>query len=171
MGKTDKRPLMMKPVQLLQIPDGNAGIAETLKIMRQIVRAWKKSSDLRDLALSYTRGFDQKDWFGEVESLHAMVRDKIRYVRDIRGVETIHTPDQILKRGQGDCDDKAILLASLLESIGHPTRFVAVGVNNGPYSHVFVETKIGNKWIGLETTEPWDVGRTVPESKRMVVFN
>jgi transglutaminase-like putative cysteine protease len=140
-------------------------------MMRQIVRAWKKSPDLRDLALSHVRGFDQKDWYSEIAAIHALVRDKIRYVRDINGVETLHTPDQILKRGQGDCDDKSILLAALLESIGHPTRFVAVDINGRGFSHVYVETKIGNKWVGLETTEPWDLGRVVPSVERMVLHN
>lgn len=113
---------------------------------------------MRETALDLTNGQRQKDWSAEVRALHSFVRDRIRYIRDIRGVETLHTPEKILDQEQGDCDDKSVLLASLLESIGHPTRFVAIGFKPGTFSHVFVETKIGDKWIALETTEPVEMG-------------
>ena len=147
---------------LMGLPDGEAGIIATLRIMRKVVRTWKKSTDLRDLALAHVKGCAQKDWACQINALTVFVRDRIRYVRDINGVETVMTPAETLRRGQGDCDDKSILLAAMLESIGHPARFVAVGVHHHPYSHVYVETRMGNGWIGLETTEPWAPGRVVP---------
>lgn len=79
-------------------------------------------------------------------------------MRDIRGVETLHTPEVLLKQQAGDCDDKSVLLAALLESIGHVTRFVAVGFLPGVYSHVLVEVLLGGEWVPLETTEPVEVG-------------
>jgi transglutaminase-like putative cysteine protease len=90
--------------------------------------------------------------------IHQFVRDKIRYTKDVVGVETIQSPDMTLKLRTGDCDDKSILIASLLLSIGHPCRFVVVGPEKNVYSHVYVETKIGNKWLPVETTEPWNMG-------------
>lgn len=140
------------------IPDGKAGTIATLKIMGRLARQGKKMLPVRQLALSLVRREGQKDWANEIKNLHAYVRDKIRYVRDIRGVETISTVDRILEAGQGDCDDKSVLLASLLESIGHPARFVAIKLGGDEFVHVYVETRIGNKWLALETTEPVDVG-------------
>lgn len=145
---------------LQAIPDGPEGVYHTLKIMRQLAREGKKSPIIRQLALSLVRGNHQKDWVGEVKNLHAFVRDKIRYVKDIEGVETVALPEITLQLEQGDCDDKSVLLASLLGSIGHPTRFVAIGFKPRQFSHVFVETKIGDKWIPLETTEPVSIGWT-----------
>ena len=34
----------------------------------------------------------------------------------------------------------------------HPTRFIAAGYNGGALVHVYAETKIGNRWLPLETT-------------------
>lgn len=120
--------------------------------MRYLVRRCKTDLALRSLAMGIVQGLPQRDYAAEIRALHAWVRDRIRYVGDIRGVETLHTPRQILAQAAGDCDDKALLLATLLESIGHQTRFVAVGY--GPaVSHVLVETRVGPKWIPLETTE------------------
>lgn len=152
---------MTRTYQLQAIPNGVAGIRETLRIMSKITKQYKANPLVRELALRLTAGLNQKDWRGEVTRIHDFVRDRIRYIKDIRGIETIHTPVELLKSRQGDCDDKSILAASLLEAIGHPTRFVAVGFNkNGTYSHVFTQTKIGNNWVTLETTEPWPLGRT-----------
>lgn len=140
------------------IPPGKEGTKYTLNLMRKLVRQGKKSSAIRQLAIDLTRGLRQKDWLGEVNAVHRFVRDHIRYVRDIRGVETLHTVDRILENASGDCDDKSVLVAALLESLGHPTRFVAIGFRTGAFSHVYPETMIGNKWIPVETTEQVALG-------------
>lgn len=154
------------------IPEGREGTIATLRLMRDLVRRGKTSLNIRSLAVSLTAGVPSKDWLGEIRVLHRFVRDSIRYVRDIRDVETLHDPETVLKIGSGDCDDKAVLLASLLESIGHPTRFVAIGFVPEEYSHVYVETLIGKKWVPLETTEPVEVG-WVPENvvSRLIIHN
>lgn len=161
-----------RKVTLQGIPSGASGVNATLRVMRQFTRAGKKHYPIRELALSLVKGLPQKDWLNEVKRLHAYVRDRIRYVRDINGVETVAIPQVTIEIGQGDCDDKSVLLASLLESIGHPTRFVAVGFAPNSYNHVLVETKIGTKWIPVETTEPVSVG-WYPKNvvARMVVNN
>lgn len=132
----------------------------------------KKLLSIRQLALQLTGDLPQKDWRGEIERLHRFVRDKIRYVKDIRGVETVQMPVRTLEFGQGDCDDKSTLLASLLESLGHKTRFVAIAFAPDKFSHVFVEAKLGRGWIALETTEPKPAGwRPKTPHQRMVVHN
>lgn len=154
------------------IPPGKAGTLTTLKLMRRIARDFKKSPVIRRLALKLVENNHQKDFVNEVKSIHEFVRDNIRYVKDINGVETVQTPIKTLEFKQGDCDDKSTLAASLLESIGHPTRFVAVGFHPGKYAHVYVETKIGTKWVPVETTEPWPLGRTISNPLlKMVVHN
>lgn len=157
---------------LMAIPDGKRGTLQTLKIMRQLTRQGKKSLAVRQLALSIVRRNNGKDWVGEVRNVQRWVKRNIRYVKDIRGVETVHTPEKMIEIRQGDCDDQAILVASLLESIGHPTRFAAVGFMPGSFSHVYAETKIGNKWFPVETTEPWPLGKG-PKNviSKLVVYN
>jgi len=108
---------------------------------------------MRALAEQIIGDLPEKDFAGEVRALHAWVRDSIRYANDINEVETLKTPDLILSSAQGDCDDKAILLATLLESAGHPARFVAVGFQPDDFSHVYVESRVGDRWLPLETTE------------------
>jgi len=70
-----------------------------------------------------------------------------------------------LEHGFGDCDDKSILLASLLGSIGHSSRFVAIGYRPNEYAHVFVETIAAGgegNWIALDPTEDVPMGWRPP---------
>lgn len=143
------------------LPGGAVGQTRaTLKIMSRLVREGKKSLPVVLKARQLTQGLAQKDWLGEASRIHRFVRDNVRYVKDPRGVESVTAPVQMLQIMSGDCDDKSVLCAALLEAIGHPTRFVAVGSMPNHFSHVFPQTRIGNKWITLECTEPWEMGRS-----------
>jgi transglutaminase-like putative cysteine protease len=142
------------------LPEGKAGTVATLRIMRQLVRDAIRApaQTIRRTALDLYAGLPPRQWIAEVERLHRFVRDHIRYVRDPVGVESVATPEKTLELGTGDCDDKSVLLAALLESTGHPARFLAVGLNGGPLSHVLVQSKIGPQWISLETIIPVKMG-------------
>ncbi|MDW8259652.1 MAG: transglutaminase-like domain-containing protein [Gammaproteobacteria bacterium] len=162
-----------RPQFLGTLPAGEAGTRATLRVMRDLVRRYKRADPIRRTALELTAALQPKNWMQEVRAVFSFVRDRIRYTRDVRGVETVQTPIATLELEQGDCDDKATLLAALLESIGHPTRFVAVGYRSPTeFSHVYVETRIGPRWIGLDATMPYEVGWTPPLGlARMIVYN
>ena len=156
--------------ELHAIPPGDAGIRATLYIMRDLVRQYRKEPAIRDLAKKITVRCRSKDFRCELEQLHAWVRDVIKYHRDVADVETVQTPDKTLADGSGDCDDKCVLLGSLLQSIGHPVRFVAVGFQRGgPFSHVFVESPLGGYWRACEVTEPLPLCRRPPGIARYMV--
>lgn len=159
-------------VQLSSIPSGAAGVRHTLQLMRALVQRGKVSWPVRQRAQILIANLPQQDYVGEARALHAWVRDHIRYTRDIRGVETLHTADKVLEIGQGDCDDKSVLLASMLASIGFKTRFKAVGFRPGHYVHVYPEALIGNRWVALETTKPWPIGQEPPAIRSvMLMYN
>ena len=161
---------------LQEIPNGKAGTRATLRHMSRLVRQFKKTVPIREAALSIIQTVPgHKNWVGQVKSIHAYVRDHVQYVRDITGVETLATPVKTLEYMQGDCDDQATLVASLLEAIGHPTRFVAIAPTLfGDFTHVYTETKIGHnpgKWIPLETTEKFPPGKPMRFANRMIENN
>ena len=124
--------------------------------MRDIVRRAVRDPRMivRNQAIELTRSCPSKDFRCEIMRVYEYVDEDIRFVKDVHGVETLQTPERTLELGVGDCDDQSILLSSLLESIGHATRFVALGFQPGTFSHVLTETKIGPNWLSLETTVP-----------------
>jgi len=156
-----------------ELPRGEPGTAETLRLMRSLANQYKRDSSIREAALSLVAGLRPKDWAGEIRTIFEYVRDQIRYVRDVQGFETLQTPPVTMDLEAGDCDDKSMLLAALLGAIGHPTRFVAVGYQSpGAYSHVYVETRLGTRWVALDATMPHPVGWTPRHPvSRLVVHN
>lgn len=159
-------------VTIAELPAGEASIDRTLRYMAQFTKAAGRDYAIRRLALGIVAPFAQKDYLREAAALHAFVRDRIRYVKDPLDGELVQTPVATLGIGQGDCDDKATLLAALLRAAGHPARFVAVAVGDDPnLSHVYVETKIGPTWYAAETTEPWPFGAFARRITRRKVWN
>jgi len=162
-------PTTVAPNRLSSLPEGLAGVRETLAIMVKVVRANKADVGLRTVAQQLVRGCADKDYRCYVTRLHTFVRDKIQYVGDVRGIETLQTPQQTLRIGSGDCDDKAIVLATLLESIGFATRFAAIGVRGGDYSHVLPEVRLGKGFVSLETIVPTaTLGWFPPDATRVM---
>jgi transglutaminase-like putative cysteine protease len=158
-------------VTLQALPDGVAGIKATLALMVKLARVGKNTWPVRQLAENIVRDVREKSYIEEARAIQEYVRDHIRYTRDIRETETVATPEQTIARGLGDCDDKALLTAALLESVGHPTRFVAVGRAPGQFVHVLVETKIAARWIPVETTEQVPLGWYPPGLNYRLVYN
>lgn len=142
-----------------QIPNGRAGVKATLRVMIMIARKTRATLPVRTLAQQLVQGCAPNDTRCEASTLQAWVRDNIRYVRDVRNVETLQFPEQTLQLRSGDCDDMALLLSALLESIGFSTRFCAVGMNGEDYSHVITQVMVpGLGWTSAEVI-PID-GRT-----------
>lgn len=161
-----------RPATLGTIEDGPAGTAATLKIMVSLARAARRDPGVIQIARQLVRDLNQYDRAGELASLHAFVRDSIRYTNDPVSMEMVQTPRATLEMGTGDCDDKATLLAALLASIGRRSRFVAVGFTGAGYQHVLVEAfQQGRGWVPLETILPVAAGWGPKNVKRRMVMN
>jgi len=65
-------------------------------------------------------------------------KDNIQYISDPRGKDLWSTPGETITVGAGDCDDYAILLASLIEAIGGTSRVYLTD------THAFAAAYIGN---------------------------
>lgn len=145
------------------LSSGVAGIRQTLNLMVSLVKQYRKNPQIRALAEQIIASVPEKDWVGEIRAVFEWVKCNIRYTQDVRDVETLKTPDATIYSEQGDCDDKSTLVATLLESIGYTTRFVAVGMNEiGVFDHVYAEVKLGTRWISMDTTELHPLGWTPP---------
>lgn len=144
------------PSTLMGIPDGIDATRATLRAMVRYARSGQTDVPLITLARQIISNRvpmsgTSKNYAAQMAALQNWVRDQIRYVRDPVGAEMVQTPERTLDIKAGDCDDKSVLLAALLMSAGFQCRFVAVGLKGGPYSHVFVEARLGTRWVPCET--------------------
>jgi transglutaminase-like putative cysteine protease len=136
--------------------DGSA--KATGSIMRQVVERF-----YRDLApyasYSLLRMFD--------------VIKKLPYRPDPINVETLMRPSHTLAgRGTGgDCDCKAVALASWARLQQIPYRFVAIRRNGRKYlHHVAVELYTHNEWLFCDPTYSFNtIGRKRAEAERVVL--
>lgn len=152
------------------LSSGKAGVKQTLVYMRNWVREYRVSAEVRQRAINILRHVPSKNWMAEAEAIRKWVASNIRYTRDIAGVETLQTPIITLNVRAGDCDDQATLVAAMLESVGFETRLVAIGSVEGEYDHVYVEASVpGRGWLSVETTEPVQIGWQPKYKSRMVV--
>jgi hypothetical protein len=81
-------------------------------------------SSLRDLALEYTKECEEKDVSCQVNEIYRTVVEGKEYISDIEGQEVIKSPFETLSQKGGDCEDLAILVASLLENLDVNTYLV-----------------------------------------------
>jgi hypothetical protein len=126
---------------------GMQGNLDTIQVMKKVARKRATHPKVRELALRIleSHGVQSQNYIDEALAIGRYVKAKVRYVRDINGVEQLHDPltliDQI-QRGMahGDCDDMSLLIATLLLSIGHQPyfRIVRYRQGGGPFQHIYV---------------------------------
>jgi hypothetical protein len=82
-------------------------------------------AQVRELAAKLTHGKATRD--EKLRALFDFVADDIRYVNYQSGEYWLpNRPQQLLARREGDCDDKALLLITLLKAVGIEAQEVAV---------------------------------------------
>jgi Transglutaminase-like superfamily len=143
------------PVSFQTLPGGFQGTDDTVAQMQQLATGpWgSRSPKIHALALNILNAaqVEEKDYIGEMVAIHNYVRDTIRYTRDVSGQETLYPPEEVAFNSQaGDCDDKCMLEAALLGSIGITSRFITIGVTPDRMSHVYLQAKPKDTWISLD---------------------
>lgn len=161
-GPTLSTPPQPRRAALSGIPSGQAGAIATMAAMRQLVcnAIRDPQQQIRETALNILRGVNS--FSAQAQAIQAWVQSNIEYRRDPVDVELVQTPQVTLQLKAGDCDDQAVLTASFLQATGHPTQFIAVGMNGGPLSHVLAQTLIGTSWVAVETIEKRPLGWMPP---------
>lgn len=145
------------------VAPGLRGIRQTVGVMRAMVQDYRTDPVIRRAAVDAIFNAPEKGELAEARAVFALVRDSIRYVRDVHEVETLQSPVVTLLSRIGDCDDQSTLLAALLESVGYPTRFVVAGYSvPGELEHVYLQALIDGAWCDMDPTEHEYVGWQPP---------
>jgi len=110
----------------------------------------------------------------EINHIYKFVKENFRYIKDMKNIELIHSPQYIIMKASFiDCDDFSILLSSLLMSIGYTCRFRAVAVKGQKLHHVFIEVLIPKekKWYSFDAIFKEKELNYVPNYERSMIFN
>lgn len=158
-------------VQSQQLAGGDAGIAQTVRAMLRLIFTGKKNPDVHELAAGIVRSLPAYDDLATTRAIGEWVGSNVRFTSDVVDAETLHAAPDILRLRIGDCDDFTILICSLLETVGIPTRIITVSTYNedpSQFSHVYPEAQVNGEWIAVDYARRNPaLGRT-PESAARV---
>lgn len=143
---------------------------DRLKMLRRIALEAGRDPRIATVAIQILRAnrIEPRDYTGQAQALLRFVQRRIYYANEPG--ERLQDPAYTLRVGYGDCDDMALLLAALCESIRLPWRFVISGkrgnqivrwMEGTPYrpamwAHIYLA--IGNRpfkptrWVFAEPT-------------------
>lgn len=119
----------------------------------------EQSTLVRNVKDHIIREVQPKDYLSEIIAVRNFVHEHCKYSNDALGVEQIQDPericDQIVKYGKAvmDCDEQALIIATLCRQLGREVRFVIVGFGRqGSYSHVFAQVKEpkSGQWLTVD---------------------
>lgn len=135
------------PVPIVAIPtaDGDAGIYQTLAVMRVLARAAAKTPEVQELAARWTAGVTTPE--AKASRLSEELGRALRFEYD-PPIETLYAPAMLVAQINsggvfyGDCDDLATLAAALGLSLGMAGAFVIIAQpwnepGTPPFTHVF----------------------------------
>jgi len=109
----------------------------------------------------------EKNWRQETVAVFDSVRENIRYTRDTYNKDLFQHPLRTFEFGGGDCDDYAIVLASMLQSVGYPVKLrVIQTVDSTDWNHIYVLVGLPpqgpKQWVSLDASVDKPAGWQAP---------
>lgn len=151
----------------MQLSGGDRGTRETLAAMAELVRDAARRPDVRRFA----RAMKANQW--PLGSLWRVLRSRVVFEADPPGQELVRHPSQLLAEilsagtARGDCDDRAMLGASLARAMGYQVAFVTIGRDPAAeMEHVYFAVRVGGRWTPLDPQEVSRPGREVHHARR-----
>lgn len=154
-----KGPVMQ--VWRIEQPSGDGGTRTTLAVMRALILRQSSDPLVRSVVSKLVQGVAPRDGVGQLRVIRHFLESYTTFLRDPRTVELVHTPHWMLQQIERhglvsvDCDDVAVLAATLASAIGYPVRLVAVALDAAgrPFSHVWAEARDrAGVWVDFDVT-------------------
>lgn len=111
----------------------------------------------------------ERDPAALARAVQLFAQQHVRFFRE--RPERFASPMRTIQWGFGDCDDKAVLIATVLRSFRIPVRLAFIRYRarklDGTFktiSHVYPQVQLGGAWVALESVHPWPMGKD-PETE------
>jgi len=128
--------------------------SQSLEILSRLAKEYAIHPRIRALVAELLASCKEKDYDCYIQQITDFVKKNVKYVNDPPRAEVFQSPLRTLEWGIGDCDDFAVLTASLLLSAGLNARPVIKRVNDR-WGHVVVEVfhPERKEWLEIDTTD------------------
>lgn len=139
------------------LAQGYPGIRQTVLSIVALIRRGSELEDIRALSRRITE--QARNDLERIVRIFYWVKSHLHYTRDPLDIELVKHPSRMLREieaggyARGDCDDYTVLMGSLLEALGIPTRVRIIRTKgNELFNHVFPEVFVRGRWIPLDAT-------------------
>lgn len=158
-----------------EIPESHAGIEATVRHMDRIATRSATSPAVLEAAADIVGSSSGAEAAGRIREYLAT---RMVFEFDPPGVELIRTPELLLNHigcngiASGDCDDVAVLGASLGLAAGLQPSYVLLAFHDAaPFEHVYTELETDTGPVELDTTRPAHLppGLEIRRTERRVV--
>ncbi len=140
-------------------------IEERIATIQDLIHKSTQDPQMRKLALQATAMCPERDQLCEAEAVYHFVKNRVRYTGDVgpiihpdgnvEGIDLYQSARRTLEFGGGDCDDQAVLNATLLALNGIESKLRVVKQRKDPdWSHIYAVAVINGKAVPLDTTLP-----------------
>lgn len=140
-------------------------IEQRIATIQDLIHKSMQDPEMRKVALRATSMCPERDQKCEAEAIYHYVKQRVRYTGDVgpilhpdgsvEGVDLYQSARRTLEFGGGDCDDQAIVNATLLALNGLEPRLRVVKQRKDPdWSHIYCGAIINGKFVALDTTLP-----------------
>lgn len=140
-------------------------IETRIATIQNLIHKSVQDPQMRKIALKATATCGERDKVCEARAVYGFIKNSVRYTGDIgpikhpdgsvEGIDLYQSARRTLEMGGGDCDDQAILGATLLALNGHQPVLRVVKTRRAPdWEHIFVGSLIDGKFVPIDTTLP-----------------
>lgn len=140
-------------------------IEERLASIQALIHKSVQDPAMRKLALQITAKCPERDKMCEAQAIYMAVKGRVRYTGDIgpirhpdgsiEGIDLYQSARRTWEFGGGDCDDQAIVIATLLSLNGLTPRLRVVKTRGAPdWEHIFPGFMDTGKFVPLDATLP-----------------
>jgi transglutaminase-like putative cysteine protease len=146
------------------IPSGDAGTRAMIDSMKRNVARDYLKPVVRLKAVEIVKGLPARQDDQQIAAIRAWLQQHFSFLRDPRGAELNYSPEWMLREiantgvMNADCDDAAVLAATLGKAIGLRARFVCLAFfsKSAGFAHVYTDlaSPIGKSptWIEMDVT-------------------
>ncbi len=149
----------------LRAKPGEMPIETRIATIQNLIHKSVQDPQMRKVSLAATSQCAERDKVCEARAVYQYIKNRVRYTGDIgpikqpdgsvEGIDLYQSARRTLEMGGGDCDDQAILGATMLALNGHQPILRIVKTRRAPdWEHIFVGSNIEGRFVPIDTTLP-----------------
>lgn len=156
-----------------QIYVNSSTIDDRIDLIFDEIEQGKADPVIRKILGAILQDVPERDYQGELQAIFNWVKKNLRYTHDPHRLELFQKPRRAIELKLVDCDDMAIIIGSMVQSIGYPLRLRVIGVSSNQPEHIYALAGVPptennediQEWVAMDTTVDQPMGWEYPHNQ------